>query len=98
MNITHTPGTWEVHHGSDGPEVHASGSSGERVLADIISEWCGEGRAEANARLIAQAPTLLAECRIALAYLEQHPFINHAGVECEPAICHRLRKAIKEAS
>ena len=52
----HTPGPWEIHYGSDGPEIHGEGSRGGLVIADISPEWGGDEMAEANARLIAAAP------------------------------------------
>ena len=53
----HTPGPWKAHRGYVGP---GAGTNRKRVAAVL---WEGRGRTEyaANARLIASAPTLLAE-------------------------------------
>jgi hypothetical protein len=58
---THTPGPWCV----EGSYVH--GPDGKRFLA-VASD--GEG--QANARLIAAAPTMLAACMSALRALEDN--------------------------
>ena len=56
MSDTHTSGPWEVLHG---PEWEGFTVSGLRLVAKV-HEWGFNGEAEANARLIAAAPELLA--------------------------------------
>ena len=54
QKTSHTPGPWEVFNSHTGPYVIDSAEQG----AICKLEWCLE--AEANARLIASAPELLA--------------------------------------
>ena len=76
MTATHTPGPWE-HRGTDGgAEVicHREAAGKRRTLAHVYQE-SRHGRQEANARLIAAAPDLLAACieaREALFNLSRH--------------------------
>jgi hypothetical protein len=58
----HTPGPWTV----DNQYIH--GPDGIRFLA-----VAGDGAGQANARLIAAAPELLAAARLAVAWSEQVP-------------------------
>ena len=60
--IQHTPGPWTV----DNQYIH--GPDGIRFLA-----VAGDGAGQANARLIASAPELLAAARLAVAWSEQVP-------------------------
>jgi hypothetical protein len=61
----HTPGPWFY----DGPNqqdarvVHVA----EGEIAQVFDEWCSQEEAEANARLIVAAPTLLAELALIVA-------------------------------
>ncbi len=57
MNTKHTPGPWEVSHTDQCTYVGAT----EMCIAEIFDE--SEGSYEANARLIAAAPELLAALR-----------------------------------
>lgn len=73
MDDKHTPGPWQP----DGLDVH----TGDSLIARCNEGWNQPGferQAEANARLIAAAPTLLEALRGALPALahemgEQHP-------------------------
>lgn len=72
MNETkHTPGPWESwpHNRARHP-VHSYGISAEGGLpcdvADVIDFDGSPGESEANARLIAAAPDLLAACQVFL--------------------------------
>ena len=62
MKTQHTPGPWTV----DNQYIH--GPDGIRFLA-----VAGDGAGQANARLIAAAPELLAAARLAVAWSEQVP-------------------------
>ena len=62
MKTQHTPGPWTV----DNQYIH--GPDGIRFLA-----VAGDGAGQANARLIASAPELLAAARLAVAWSEQVP-------------------------
>ena len=67
----HTPGPWEVradpsHYDSFTTVVAGSGEQRKGMLREMIVEiggWAGIETAEANARLIAAAPDLLAACQ-----------------------------------
>ena len=67
----HTPGPWEVradpsHYDSFTTVVAGSGEQRKGMLRELIVEiggWAGIETAEANARLIAAAPDLLAACQ-----------------------------------
>ena len=54
----HTPGKWEVFHLSDGGINNLVGIPDRALAMAVVSESVGE--AEANARLIAAAPEMLA--------------------------------------
>ena len=64
METKHTPGPWKVGHFND-----VRTADGYRSLASVSSSF--ELPAEANARLIAQAPAMLRACRMALEDLTQ---------------------------
>lgn len=84
-NQTHTPGPWSI------PEVKpydatpfpVSGGSGFRIAwANPHATSWGDGKAEANARLIAAAPELLefAKQTLATYHLQGH-LLNARGIE-----------------
>lgn len=76
MNTTHTPGKWSVkqpatkYEHNRGIEIVGEGDSGViclvdrkgKVADDLTFNLKPEGQPEANARLIAAAPELLAAC------------------------------------
>lgn len=76
-NAKHTPGPWHYTAGHYVPDVYAV------VEGDRRKSVIGEDMTEANARLIAAAPELLAaliNCRDALRRLaleSNHPFAKH---------------------
>jgi len=80
----HTPGPWDTRKGSYGIEIHASGY----CIAEIVSAF-HESVDEANAKLIAAAPDLLA----ALIFLGNDT--NHAMTEMARA---RMNEAIAKAT
>ncbi len=59
--MEHTEGKWETKEETDG-HFGIYPQDGENCIAVV---WCGEEPAEANARLIAAAPDLLAACEVA---------------------------------
>jgi hypothetical protein len=61
--MTHTPGPWEVHNGTD---VFVEATSGEQIADCYIKPYFPFKVANANARLIAAAPALLAALKAAL--------------------------------
>ena len=66
MNAQHTPGPWMLSARLDeGYRVH--GVEGMIDAIADLDEWAEPGETEANARLIAAAPELLAACRRVLA-------------------------------
>lgn len=84
----HTPGPWQVVDMSN-PEIR---SASDQCLADI---WCYDlgviDEALANARLIAQAPTLLADLTDAAAQLRK------LGGEVNAALAARFEATIAAA-
>ena len=97
MNITHTPGPWEIDGAGEPILIYAPlarGKGESRLICSIDSD---RPEAALNARLIAQTPMLLSLCKEALAYLERHPYKNWSGIECEPAMCFGLREIIRRA-
>ena len=92
MNITKN--AWTVKRDGVGT-YHLTTDTGNRLAVLLPESAEGGARYEEIAKLIAQAPGLLAACKDALAYLERHPFKNTAGTEVEPAICFALRQIIK---
>lgn len=82
--MTHTPGPWHV--------VKIPGESRLRVHAETydVADICHAGGADdANARLIAAAPDMLAACKD---FLEA----CHKGKDLKPAMA-QARKAIEKA-
>lgn len=84
----HTPGEWVgfvTHHSC---EVRVKDTS--TVLADVYFGGGGvalpDGQAEANARLMAAAPDLLAACRSALLVVGGIAGANKIARQCQAAI------------
>lgn len=73
------------------------GARGHGLLAKVYG---AVGEAEANARLIAAAPDLLAECRRMLTDLEKHigPVMEAAGIHPPTLSIKSLRAAIAKAT
>ena len=67
MTDKHTPGDWHI---LSGPEWGGFTVSGLRLVATMCDWGVVEGEAEANARLITEAPAMLAALRDLLAALE----------------------------
>ena len=70
---THTPGPWRTDGLYDGPRVYVAGPDDITVARCNHAERTNE-QAEANARLIAAAPELLAALRDFLKYSEKKIF------------------------
>jgi hypothetical protein len=91
--MVHTPGPWDIHDPSGG------GSSNNWICADglYIAEVDGEREeADANARLIAAAPDLLAALKDAVEYLELQ--LKCSGEDSgEGAMIRLFQKTIAEA-
>ena len=89
--MTHTPGPWKVE------------EQRGRVLSIVNHEDVGVAFAgtagvpsnDANARLIASAPDLLASAEKALAYLTSDLVANTGLDDCR--VCDQLRRAIRRA-
>lgn len=74
--VSFTPGPWDAF-----GRLIGSSESG-LVVAEVSIEGCGSGQAEANARLIAAAPKLLQELKIArLWLLETTPEAIRADID-----------------
>lgn len=93
MKLTHTPGPWKAVDAfvENNPNrwLVARGGWGGPNIAD-----CGPG-AEADARLIAAAPELLAACRIALANATAGEQLTPLGLK---AIADAARSALSKAT
>ena len=93
MNATHTPGPWGIH-----KQTHREGykfvvTADDFWPAAIFSDGCrNEGTAEANARLIAAAPTLLDAAKAVLA---SDALIGNSASAL--AAFSQLRGAVKKA-
>ena len=97
MEAKHTPGPWKLNTDGD-TGMNDSGcildSVGHVIVTDIYGTYKNgrtTGEAEANARLIAAAPDLLAACEAAKKYLE--PDLVEPG----RTVFWRLVAAIKTA-
>ena len=80
----HTPGPWRVN-----PLVYMRVNAANSNVARISREH-GDIEGEANARLIAAAPDLLAACEVALDAMLAHDFGTLS-------LCPQLRAAIAKA-
>ena len=84
----HTPGPWNVVDTSDDRkrlQIHADAAS-LIIVASVHSVHDRIG--QANARLIAAAPEMLAEI---LAALAEHAAEQHMGGDCPCEVCERRR-------
>lgn len=71
MSEDHTPGPWKTRIAANGASVAVVDSNSGAVIALAKSDHPDtKGRKEANARVIAAAPDLLAQLKIATAHLE----------------------------
>ena len=93
MSAQHTPGPWRFStHPHDGNymRIHCSSDPHE---GDNLRGYCGE----ANARLIAAAPEMLAALQAVLAEIDG-PDRPHSTDSCLPAhLAHQVRAAIAKA-
>ena len=99
----HTPGPWKLRRGSDGAEYGSIvGSDGNLVATTGYRCAVGSDEDDANARLIAAAPDLLASCREAMKWPEEDEFGNAIDeAYATPgyrAFRRRLREAVAKAS
>lgn len=100
---THTPGPWQKE--SDGAGefgIHADAGRTWKFVAMVTANGQGsavvtEAEAEANARLVAAAPELLAACELALAYMERHSVPAPEYVTARANDLNILRAAIAKA-
>lgn len=90
----HTPGPWDVNASRNGytSEVAIEGPIREQETAPVC--WIGANRIssenEANARLIAAAPELLAACRAALEFIQAQ---RMGSGNAEPLLLAAIKKA-----
>jgi hypothetical protein len=91
-NVQHTPGPWEVEHPFDEPGVYVGAPSTALVckLYPVDGRWVGDKREDidANARLIAAAPEMLAALEYALEAVDYYH--EHEGAS-------EMRKAVRAA-
>lgn len=87
--MPHTPGNWQVAPLSKDTNVILSLTPEEKIIATV---W--PPNSEANARLIAAAPDLLAACEQALKALAAFDGYTGEGADA----CISLRKAIAKSS
>lgn len=103
---SHTPGPWTIDAYAEGKHdylvTHSSGGLRSHIARLYDSALCNEhGATEANARLIAAAPDLLAACRLAMATMEAEltkddpQACTQMEWETEPLVA--LREAIAKA-
>lgn len=93
MSNTHTPGPWTAHI----ERFSTSIQIGEAFVSAPYQPPNGRGRCpqqDADARLIAAAPDLLAACEAAIETIEDAE--NTANTNCEPTLV-LLRAAIAKA-
>jgi hypothetical protein len=107
--LTLTPGPWEFDGDNPANQGFDVGMPDGGVLAtayyDTDRDAYSVAQAEANARLIAAAPDLLAACRAALEFLGQrthntvdpHTLEDLLGWCGGPALAARLREALLKA-
>ena len=102
--MKYTPGPWRAGYGSEIERsirmlVRAEEQDGQPYIAVVVNY---DGRHEANARLIAAAPKLLAACETGLALLALHfEGVQNHGKSCACAVCEQMRvfsAAIAEAT
>ena len=97
-NATHTPGPWiasdQSRHGCDYRDRHIMDDSGD-ILATVHAVRTTAAGRDANARLIAAAPDLLAACEAALSELEALRGVDEGFPQGETA--QALRSAIAKA-
>jgi hypothetical protein len=94
-NATHTPGPWHVR-SSEGQQSHVVYAADNYAIANATT-YHGQHPlhcAEANARLIAAAPELLAACEAALPELD---FVSDGLGEGFHTVVDGLRAAIAKA-
>jgi hypothetical protein len=117
-NTPHTPGPWNADKNFMGPDTYSDGNSipvfprgGGVAICDVVAVT-GEGlsrpdvqaRAEANARLIAAAPDLLAVLEAVAVWTDAEPCFCHVHNDSERArysphnfLCDCARTAILKA-
>ena len=98
MHETHTPGPWIIVEYEKRESPAASGAHGifrEGAITPLVESVWGATLAEsdANARLIAAAPDLLAACSYVLTGL----LANGDRDEATIAMCHRLDRVLMQA-
>jgi hypothetical protein len=89
MTTAHTPGPWHIGM-KPGPMIYGSDSS---QVADLRGDLLDRGEAQANARLIAAAPDLLAAISRAVEFMRA----NYSD-EDMPDILPAARAAIAKAT
>ena len=106
MNTKHTPGPWTFRHYEWGNEVsddfgvfHDDGIGAGRHVADVAKIYQGERQPEveqANARLIAAAPELLASLHALLDII--HDDLTHSWQEDHREALEAAKNAIAKAT
>lgn len=96
----HTKGPWKARVNPDGGRLSVEGADGTAVVAGCgccDSPWTDKAHAEANARLIAAAPDLLAACKALLQFEDAE--IGESGGELEDSMraVAMIRAAIAKA-
>lgn len=94
MNAQHTPGPWQYDEDSLRPGWYSIYHNGPLAYCGDTTAEPGDG--EANARLIAAAPDLLAAARLTLRLLEDLTAEQYSRGEDQPAR-DALRAAIEKA-
>jgi len=88
----HTPGPWRT--GGTGGLIVFAADGYAVANATVFHQKQEEGESQANARLIAAAPALLAACKAALAY------VRPAATGCECGFCQakeQMQQAVAQA-
>jgi hypothetical protein len=90
-NLKHTQGNWEVskHGNNDSFGIYAEGSGNDLAIVKGGNEEGGE--AEANSKLIAAAPNLLAALAMAYSFMITDP--QHQGRNILETIKEAINKA-----
>lgn len=86
---THTPGPWNIQHKGTAPFIES-----EPIGARPIAQWVSS---EANARLIAASPTMLAALLRIRKALNMNPKAAEDALRDDPEAWDALRAAIESA-
>ncbi len=102
MQVKHTPGPWLIHSGciDAACQMNERGTTHQSPLAQVTSDQDHDDYYEANCRLIAAAPDLLAALKMAVSALERSDYIQMDGDSVDVIDVSRdaIAKAIGEES